>query len=715
MTLSQTPAIALWRRLPAAFVNGIAVALGIALIQWAIGALGGPPAAQLALSAAVCTSLADVPGTVARGARRLAVAALLGFLSAFTVHLLRAQPLALGLAIALIAFIAMMTMAWGPRAGAVSFVPILSLVFAMTLPAHSAPLGTLMLWHAVGAISYLVWALLMGLLLQRRYRTLALCGALSASAALLRARADLLAMPQAPAEHTLALRNWLRCEAELAERLQSARDLVFDQRPSAGAARDVAVLLRLIDLRDVLLASRLDLDLLGHDETGRYLLQLVGSSLREIAAALAAGAAALRGGVAPAPWRPVDAAALARAVPLPAADARARLLLALGGRLNHLGDDAARLLALLRGDASVQAASDGPALTHDQLQRFVAPKGWPWQALRAQWHGQSPVLRHAVRSALALGSAYFIALGLPWASHPHWLVLGVAVVLRGSLEQTLARRNARVLGTLLGCGVVIVLSGVHSASALALVFLVSVAVAHSFVLNRYWLTATAATVMALLQSHMADPAAGFAVAERVADTLLGALLAWAFSYVLPAWERRSLPGAIQRVLNDLADYAGHALTLQPHSSVEQRLARRRAYDALGALAAALQRSAAEPVSQRLPAAAVAAVAALLDHGQRLMAHLSVVRMTLAAPAATPAALAALAQARAALVAALSDVRAAHSAGQPLAPADDLALLPMLPPSEDSLPWLLRRLQLLTRDASQARLAAAAALALRPAD
>jgi uncharacterized membrane protein YccC len=27
----------------------------------------------------------------------------------------------------------------------------------------------------------------------------------------------------------------------------------------------------------------------------------------------------------------------------------------------------------------------------------------------------SPVLRHAVRSALALGSAYYIALALPWA------------------------------------------------------------------------------------------------------------------------------------------------------------------------------------------------------------------------------------------------------------------------------------------------------------
>ena len=83
--------------------------------------------------------------------------------------------------------------------------------------------------------------------------------------------------------------------------------------------------------------------------------------------------------------------------------------------------------------------------------------------MRAQWTGHSPVLRHALRAALALGSAYFIALALPWASHPHWLVLGVAVVLRGSLDQTLARRNARVLGTLFGCVLVVALT--HAGSA----------------------------------------------------------------------------------------------------------------------------------------------------------------------------------------------------------------------------------------------------------
>jgi hypothetical protein len=68
MTLPRLLATPPWRRLPAVVLNGMAVALGIGCIQWAVAALGGSPAAQLALSGAVCTSLADVPGTVSRSA-----------------------------------------------------------------------------------------------------------------------------------------------------------------------------------------------------------------------------------------------------------------------------------------------------------------------------------------------------------------------------------------------------------------------------------------------------------------------------------------------------------------------------------------------------------------------------------------------------------------------------------------------------------------------
>jgi uncharacterized membrane protein YccC len=707
-------------RLPAYAINGATVAVGIAIVHFGLAALAGPHAAQLAVSGAVCASLADVPNTAARTWQRVVAAALLGFVSALLVTALRAQPITLGWGIAAIGFVATMTMAWGPRAGALSFAPILALVFAMALPPGAQPLWQFVLWNAAGAAAYLAWSLASGACLQRRYRTLALVETLGAVAELLRARAELLTAPplalSEAVQHEAAMQAWVKGEAALADRLQTARDFVFDATDTAAARRDTTILLRAIELRDLLLASRLDLDLLGTDAGGRWILRQVAHGLGPIAQALDEAAAALRAGVPPPSNETLTrlaATALFDHSPLAEGDARARLLPALSDRLHNLGAEVGRIHALLQG------ATETSPLTREELQRFVAPEGFPLLALRAHRSGQSPVLRHALRSALALGSAYFIALALPWASHPHWLVLSVAVVLRGNLEQTLSRRNARVLGTLLGCVVVVALSWGLAAAWLPLAFLIAVAVAHAFVLQRYWLTATAATVMALLQSHSVDPSAGFAIGERVADTLLGALLAWGFSYVLPSWERRQLPQAIHTVLKALGDYAGLALSLhagQMADAVELRFARRRAYDALGALAATLQRSAAEPKAVQLP---VHELAALLDHGQRLMAHLSMVRLTLAARQADVAGLAQeLADTRAVLAVALgpavppSGATGAAPAAEP-ADAADLSRLPLEPPTEQIVPWLLRRLQVLRHDAQRIRSAAIAARAAKP--
>jgi len=146
-------------------------------------------------------------------------------------------------------------------------------------------------------------------------------------------------------------------------------------------------------------------------------------------------------------------------------------------------------------------------------------------------------------------------------------------------------------------------------------------------------------------------------------------------------------------------------------TVALRLARRHAYDALGDLVAGLQRSSAEPQGVRLP---MREVAMLLDHGQRLMAHLSMVRLTLAgrgAELASPAAENALREAGVALASSLS-LKPVQSddTGQEEIDAEALSRLPHEAPGENILPWLERRLQLLALDGRRIRGAAQQALA-----
>nr|HET7857753.1 FUSC family protein [Caldimonas sp.] len=518
-----------WRLLPAYVVNGIAVAVGIGCIQLLALALVGAHAAALVVSGAVCASIADLPNAPSRTWHRVGAAALLSVLAALAVDLVRGHPTALGIVVAVVAFVAMMALAWGARAGAVSFSPVLAMIFAMAVPPAEHELS-IAGWGACGAVAYLGWALLSSAALQRRYRTLAMVAALRAAAELFRSRAAVLVSYRVLAGEAPPLRAWIGGEAALADRLQAARDLVYPAVESACWQRDVAIVLRLIDLRDALLTSRLDVALLGGDAAGREILERAATALRALGARLDDAADALRDGNAATVSEPIAPSldAIADAQAMPADDARVRLVPVLAGRLDRLAGDVDRVHRLLQGER------DALPLTPQQLQTFVAPEGWPVRALKPHWRRDSPVLRHAVRMSLALGCAYYLALALPWAAHPYWLVLSVAVVLRGSLGDTLARRNARVLGTVLGCLIVIGVSHLPSAAFVNVAFLAALATAHSFVIQRYWVTATAASVMALLQSHLVNPEAGFAIAERIADTFLGAMLAWCFSYVLPS-------------------------------------------------------------------------------------------------------------------------------------------------------------------------------------
>ncbi|MBY0411524.1 MAG: FUSC family protein, partial [Burkholderiaceae bacterium] len=453
-------------RMPTYLLNGALVAAGVAVVHSTVGAAAGAGAAGLALTGAVCTSLADAPVAMGRAWRQLLAGALAGLAGTALVTLAQPEPVALGFALAVGGALAMMVMSWGLRAGAVAFAPVLAMVFTLAAPPGSVPALTLLGWQAVGAALYGLWAVATGWMMQPRWRTLAVASALQASAALLRARAEIwranAAAPAPPeaGDPASAAWQWVQQEAELADLLQAARDLVFSAPEAAHHQRLSAVLVHTIELRDMLLAVRLDLDLIGHDAPGRQTMAEIAQALGQLADQLSQAASTLRLGRATAApalgTHPANQAAdlgplraAGSSVVWPSQDPRSRLLAVLQLRLQ----------ALDRVVQQVHDALQGPpppvTLSAEQLRRFVAPSDWPLSALKAQWNGHSPVLRHALRTGLAFGCAYALAKVLPWAAHPHWLVLSVAVVLRGNLAQTLARRNQRVGGTLLGCLLVV--------------------------------------------------------------------------------------------------------------------------------------------------------------------------------------------------------------------------------------------------------------------
>jgi len=691
-----------WRRLDANQLSGLGTALGVALAQAFVAALFGVDAGLTAVAGAVCTSLTDLPNPVARALPRMLPAALLSTLATLLVALCREHTGLMLPLVALITFVSLMCMAWGQRAGPLSFAAILALVFTLAWrePFSVGQAFEHAAWALLGALLYTLWGWLLARLLRNRYAELALAAALAMGAQRLRSRAARVEGSVTPEQATM--RASIADDVQLAEAIQHARDLIFSLPREPRALRQTEQLLALIELRDMLLASRLDIDLLGHDAAGQAWREALAATLRELAERLGVLAEHLRVR-APAPV--ADAPQLRAAlherltgVPVDAQDKRRHLVNALEVRLGHMLDEVGRMLAVQQGAPTPLAA----AWTPEQLRDFMSPQGWPLAAFRNHLTLRSPVLRHALRSTMALTVAYGLGTLLPWASHPQWLLLSVAVVLRGNLAQTLARRNDRVRGTLLGCLIVMALAWVPQHWLLGIVFVAAVGTSHAYVNKRYFVSATAATLMALVQPLMLLKGTHPAVFERFGDTFLGALLAWAFCFVLPSWERRSLKDLMPLARKVLAQHAANVLRWAPGHAEQlaARLSRQQAYAVLGALAEAGQRTRVEPEHVRLKDAEIEA---LLTHGYRLMALLGAVHQQLSRRADRLDAT----RAQAALPVTLRATSQALQAGQDLptgTPDEDdthdpqAGAWPEHIGQQDLTPWMLRRLRLIRREA-----------------
>ena len=616
--------------------TGTSAGVGLMLISGtAFLLLGQFAASVMAVGAIVC-----VPPDHAMPRRgkfaSLLPAAILGLPLFAGVQMLQDQPLYLGLLLVPATFFAFLAGAWGQRGLPI----IISIMFAMTFSmAVSQQLNEdnlLMtcLYFVSGSLCYVVYATVANALLNSRYRAQLLAQSMLALSRLMRIQADRFDPTTTDTPQAAAL---MQQQALLAEQLQAARDLLLESPRTARRQQRAAILINILEIRDHLLASELDLDLVKSRPEAASVLTEMHKLIDQMADEFDRHADALLLGRQPAPltdWRP----ALAALNRMPQTMAREELghtpsliilLRGLTNRVGNINDEILRVNRLARGKIE-------PDLTavRTAWKLFVSPTSWSLRPVMVLWRWDAPPLRHAIRAALAVGVGYFLSLAMPWSTHGYWILVTIVVVLRGSLSHTLERRNSRVAGTILGC---LLAGAILSTQAPPLVLLVIVplaqAVSHSFAIKRYIITAVAATVLSLVQAHLisAVDAPMFNVLERIADTLIGVGIAWAFSYVLPSWERSQIPSLVNRTLQAQARHAQIALNLRQFTAVddepelEWRLARKEAYDSLSALVQATRRSLAEPRAVR---PALEPLESLLSHGYQLLAQLTTVKTML---------------------------------------------------------------------------------------
>lgn len=651
--------------------NGLAVGFGLALLSALVFWLAGAQAAALTSVGMLIVSIGDQTAPAHGKLRQLAPLLWLAAPMSLAMQLAHLAPRysveLIGVLVCVGGFVGMLGTAWGARGAPLGFALLLTMVFAMSTPPppHWRAVLAQAAWFELGALLYAGYAVLTARWLNDRYRAQVLADALTELATMLRRQADGLAATDDRRQSRLPA--LLGSQIAMAERLQMARDLVLDEPRTPRQQRLAGMLIAAIRLREQALACELELDRQASRGTPPSAEQARGletmwrdlaESVEQVCWSLFT-AGAVRAGSAD--RFDIDRDRMPAPLPPELREAVAAMTF-----------EVRRLARLAGPEASAELSWGASEPQHWPL--FRTSSRWTLAPLKRALKGHSLVLRYALRVTIALAAGYTVAQYLPWSSHSHWILLTIAVVMRTNLAQTLERRNARVLGTLIGCVLVSALLSLHPGVLLQFALLALAAgVTHGFVQVRYLVAAAGATVLALLQGHLLHTAGEFALFERLADTLIGTAIAWAFSYVLPAWERRQLPALLERLRRAQLQHASIALTGDDLATgnTDWRLARREVLDSLAALATAAQRAHAEPRAVQPP---FELIERLQLRSYRLVAQLGGVRTwreqprTVGADAATPLLAASLAEIRAALA------PLAHASPAPQRPLDRVQAL-----------------------------------------
>lgn len=250
---------------------------------------------------------------------------------------------------------------------------------------------------------------------------------------------------------------------------------------------------------------------------------------------------------------------------------------------------------------------DGKGLTEErskELTRFVQPQVIDWNLFKAHLNTQSSHFRHAARVALVCTAAFILARTFYQAQYSYWILLTILVILKPGFSLTKKRNYERVIGTIVGgiIGLVILkfFPGVGARFAFLTVLMI---LAFSFMRVNYVVSVLFMTPYVLIVFSFTGNDNGFSIAwERIIDTLIGATLAFGASYfIFPSWESHQLKNIMLDVVRANMDYL-KTIVERNDSHLSQstyRLARKELYVKSSNLTTAFQRMLTEPKSKQL--------------------------------------------------------------------------------------------------------------------
>src|SRR5471032_992702 len=668
------------------------------------------PIAMTICIGALCTALLDLPSPLRHKFNEMLASVLL--CSAVTLLISLCAPVRwlLMTMLVLVSFAACMMVAYGKRS-----MPLqLATLFIMTLSMESELTPMQALQHTglfmLGGLIYLAYAMAVSYALRHRIKQQVLAEALFELAAYIDIKADFY---DTRYNLTEQFNKLVRHQSVLADRHQASRDLILRSYLNDKDAIVVQVHVCMLDLYELILST--------HTDYAQLRMHLADSPVLNTLHDLAYKAARDIESVGYAVAR--KRMSYAQADYTPEFDAIDAEIQALRRRVDE-GKPAQEALAVLRAQRnkirgiakaiaelhlSTQKAYDSTPFWIDaDMAPFLSQQKYELKTVLSHFRFDSPILRFALRMAMAISVGLAIGEHLPYAAHGYWIVLTIVIILKPNFSMTKQRRSDRIVGTVIGCiATTLVLRYLNYPALILAILVLSTVAMQTFAYLRYRYAAIAVSMMILLEMHLLTPGGGNVVMERPIDTLIGAAVASAFSFVLASWEYQSLPTLIRTVLGVNLMYMEASFELLQSKCSDDfayRIERKRLMDSLAALSSALVRMLDEPSSKQR---AVEDINLFIVQNYLLVAHVAALRSILRRHAhelPADAVNAMLARSHAQVCRTLSHALARHGAAVGhsghIAQLDEAAALSQAEVAWSGWPLVQRRIRLLQADADK---------------
>lgn len=590
--------------------DGIRITAGVLLPSLVSGYYGELQTGIFLSLGALGASITDNPGPIHHRRNGLFACCGIIFIVALIVGFSLQEKWIFMILLPILCFFFSMIGVYGARVTSIGIAALL----IMVMMTHEGLKGWQVVYFALYLLAGGLWYALLSLILYslRPYKLIqqAMGEYVLASAKYLRARAEFYA---AGADIDACYENLMQAQVDVQQKQELIAELIFKTRSVVKESTHTSRILMMafLDVSDLLertMASHLDYKKLHtyFDNTNilveyREIILSLANELDEIGLSLNSGKASDYD-------ERIDKVLVEEREHLQ--ELRLKLLnpanlegfISLRHILDSIDDIAARIRTLHQYTSYDRKLRNIKITTPDPT-KYVTRQTIDPQQFWSNFSLQSNIFRHSLRISIAALVAYTIGQLLP-IGRSYWILLTVIIILKPGYSLSKQRNIHRLAGTLIGVAIGWgILYFVKNNTAILILLAICMIGGFSFMRWKYLVSVVMITLYLLFMFHILEPNDfSEVVEERIIDTVLGCIVAFLASYLLPPiWERQQLRELMQQLIKDIVDYfesVSYVFTGQLYNKQLSKEKRKQAWVSLANVSDAFTRMLSEPKSKR---------------------------------------------------------------------------------------------------------------------